>query len=69
MFLLYVWNLWYATTIISKQPDDAAIKWKKKQYYILLIICCEKLLHFLGIVSQLQKYFGSHESMKAFKSW
>ena len=38
--LLYMWNLWYTTTIISKQPGDTAIKWKKKTilyiaYYIL----------------------------------
>ena len=38
--LLYVCNLWYTTTIISKQPDDAAIKWKGKTilyiaYYLL----------------------------------
>ena len=65
---LYVCKLWYATTIISKQPDDAVIKWKG-HYCILLIIRYEKLLHFSGIAFQPQKYLDHMNTMKACKSW
>ena len=67
--LLYMCNLWYATTIMSKQPDDAVMNGRERHYCILLIIRYEKLSHFSGIAFQPQKYLGHMNTIKACKSW
>ena len=60
MFIIYV-EFMVATTIISKQPGDRAIKWKKNTILCIACYMLWKTYAFLGIALQPLKYFGSHE--------